>query len=58
MTLDECKTLTKVSTRKPLTNIPQTKAHTSERENQETVCKTRKLVKGPDTAKTSKKPFA
>ena len=37
--------------RKPLTNIPQTKAHTSERENQETVCKTRKLVKGPDMAK-------
>ena len=58
MTLDERKTLTKVSTRKPLTNIPQTKAHTSERENQETVCKTRKLVKGPDMAKTSKKPFA
>ena len=58
MTLDERKTLTKVSTRKPLTNIPQTKAHTSERENQETVCKTRKLVKGPDTAKTSKKLFA
>ena len=57
-TLDERKTLTKVSTRKPLTNIPQTKAHTSERENQETVCKTRKLVKGPDTAKTSKKLFA
>ena len=52
---DERKTLTKVSTRKPLTNIPQTKAHTSERENQEIVCKTRKLVKGPDTAKTSKK---
>ena len=51
MTLDERKTLTKVSMRKPLTNIPQTKAHTSERENQETVCKTRKLVKGPDTAK-------
>ena len=58
-TLDERKTLTKVSTRNPLTNIPQTKAHTSERENQETVCKTRKLVKGPDTAKkTSKKTFA
>ena len=55
---DERKTLTKVSTRKPLTNIPQTKAHTSERENQEIVCKTRKLVKGPDTAKTSKKLFA
>ena len=58
MTLDERKTLTKVSTRKPLTNIPQTKAHTSERENQEIVCKTRKLVKGPDTARTSKKLFA
>ena len=58
MTLDERKTLTKVSTRKPLTNIPQTKAHTSERENQKIICKTRKLVKGPDTAKTSKKLFA
>ena len=57
-TLDERKTLTKVSTRKPLANIPQTKAHTSERENQEIVCKTRKLVKGPDKAKTSKKLFA
>ena len=38
--------------------FPKTKAHTSERENQEIVCKTRKLVKGPDTAKTGKKLFA
>ena len=45
--------------RKPLTNIPQTKAHTSERKNQEKHMQTaRRLVKGPDTAKTSKKQFA
>ena len=56
--LDERKTLTKVSTRKPLTNIPQTKAHTSERENQEKSMRTGKLVKGSDTAETSKKPLA
>ena len=29
LTSDECKTLTKVSTRKPLTNIPQKSAHLS-----------------------------
>ena len=57
--LDERKTLTKVSTRTPLTTIPQTKAHTSERENQEKLMQTaRRLVKGPDTAETSKKNLA
>ena len=57
--LDERKTLTKVSTRTPLTTIPQTKAHTSERENQEKLMQTaRRLVKGPGTAETSKKNLA
>ena len=57
--LDERKTLTKVSTRTPLTTIPQTKAHTSERENQEKLMQTaRRLVKGPDTAETSEKILA
>ena len=35
LTLDECKTLTKISTRKPLTTVPQTSAHLGRQRNRE-----------------------
>ena len=59
--LDERKTLTKVSTRKPLTNIPQTKsAHLGMRKPGKEYAnrETGKRSQLDDTAKTSKKQFA